>query len=162
MRAVKCVVGSYGAVMDDTECNAATRPTDTQVRRASFSPSSIFISLLLPTAHSHSLFFHRCDGNNLKLIYPVGREVSVQVHAQWQWKQTQTNTYFSLPPGLLEVFLSDLVRRREKFWILTFRNTALPFMDFLAETVIVQFYLFSHIASTQLECRLRQMRCCRV
>lgn len=34
MRAVKCVVGSYGAVMDDTECNAATRPTDTQVRRA--------------------------------------------------------------------------------------------------------------------------------
>lgn len=32
MRAVKCVVGSYGAVMDDTECNAATRPTDTQVR----------------------------------------------------------------------------------------------------------------------------------
>ncbi|KAI1890950.1 hypothetical protein AGOR_G00158860 [Albula goreensis] len=29
-RAVKCVVGSYGAVMDDTECNAATRPTDTQ------------------------------------------------------------------------------------------------------------------------------------
>lgn len=33
MRAVKCVVGSYGAVMDDTECNAATRPTDTQVRK---------------------------------------------------------------------------------------------------------------------------------
>lgn len=32
MRAVKCVVGSYGSVMDDTECNAATRPTDTQVK----------------------------------------------------------------------------------------------------------------------------------
>lgn len=32
MRAVKCVVGSYGAVVDDTECNAATRPTETQVR----------------------------------------------------------------------------------------------------------------------------------
>uniref|UniRef100_A0A8C1KEH8 ADAM metallopeptidase with thrombospondin type 1 motif, 9 n=1 Tax=Cyprinus carpio TaxID=7962 RepID=A0A8C1KEH8_CYPCA len=31
MRAVKCVVGSYGSVMDDSECNAATRPTDTQV-----------------------------------------------------------------------------------------------------------------------------------
>uniref|UniRef100_A0A8C1KEG7 ADAM metallopeptidase with thrombospondin type 1 motif, 9 n=1 Tax=Cyprinus carpio TaxID=7962 RepID=A0A8C1KEG7_CYPCA len=30
MRAVKCVVGSYGSVMDDSECNAATRPTDTQ------------------------------------------------------------------------------------------------------------------------------------
>ncbi|XP_037388444.1 A disintegrin and metalloproteinase with thrombospondin motifs 9 [Pygocentrus nattereri] len=30
IRAVKCVVGSYGSVMDDTECNAATRPTDTQ------------------------------------------------------------------------------------------------------------------------------------
>ncbi|XP_057217924.1 A disintegrin and metalloproteinase with thrombospondin motifs 9 [Triplophysa rosa] len=29
-RAVKCVVGSYGTVMDDMECNAATRPTDTQ------------------------------------------------------------------------------------------------------------------------------------
>lgn len=35
MRAVKCVVGSYGSVMDDTECNAATRPTDTQVRTQS-------------------------------------------------------------------------------------------------------------------------------
>lgn len=31
MRAVKCVVGPYGTVMDDTECNAATRPTETQV-----------------------------------------------------------------------------------------------------------------------------------
>ncbi len=31
MRAVKCVVGSYGSVMDDSECNAARRPTDTQV-----------------------------------------------------------------------------------------------------------------------------------
>uniref|UniRef100_A0A3B5RBG7 ADAM metallopeptidase with thrombospondin type 1 motif, 9 n=1 Tax=Xiphophorus maculatus TaxID=8083 RepID=A0A3B5RBG7_XIPMA len=30
MRAVKCVVGSYGAVMNDAECNAAARPTDTQ------------------------------------------------------------------------------------------------------------------------------------
>ncbi|PIO37775.1 hypothetical protein AB205_0076550, partial [Aquarana catesbeiana] len=30
MRAVKCVVGAYGAVVDDSECNAATRPTDTQ------------------------------------------------------------------------------------------------------------------------------------
>ncbi|MBN3323406.1 ATS9 metalloproteinase, partial [Atractosteus spatula] len=30
MRAVKCVVGSYGSVMDDSECNAATRPTDSQ------------------------------------------------------------------------------------------------------------------------------------
>uniref|UniRef100_A0A8C5FZ01 ADAM metallopeptidase with thrombospondin type 1 motif, 9 n=1 Tax=Gouania willdenowi TaxID=441366 RepID=A0A8C5FZ01_GOUWI len=30
MRAVKCVVGSYGAVIDDTDCNAATRPTNTQ------------------------------------------------------------------------------------------------------------------------------------
>ncbi|XP_056591435.1 A disintegrin and metalloproteinase with thrombospondin motifs 9 isoform X1 [Triplophysa dalaica] len=29
-RAVKCVVSSYGTVMDDMECNAATRPTDTQ------------------------------------------------------------------------------------------------------------------------------------
>lgn len=38
MRAVKCVVGSYGAVMDDTECNAATRPTDTQVTGCYFPP----------------------------------------------------------------------------------------------------------------------------
>ncbi|XP_051531405.1 A disintegrin and metalloproteinase with thrombospondin motifs 9 [Myxocyprinus asiaticus] len=30
LRAVKCVVGSYGSVMDDSECNAATRPTETQ------------------------------------------------------------------------------------------------------------------------------------
>ncbi|KAM4722780.1 A disintegrin and metalloproteinase with thrombospondin motifs 9 [Rhinophrynus dorsalis] len=30
MRAVKCVVGAYVSVVDDSECNAATRPTDTQ------------------------------------------------------------------------------------------------------------------------------------
>ncbi|EMP30109.1 A disintegrin and metalloproteinase with thrombospondin motifs 9 [Chelonia mydas] len=30
MRAVKCVVGAYVSVVDDNECNAATRPTDTQ------------------------------------------------------------------------------------------------------------------------------------
>ncbi|XP_053576979.1 A disintegrin and metalloproteinase with thrombospondin motifs 9 [Bombina bombina] len=30
MRAVKCVVGSYMAMVDDNECNAATRPTDAQ------------------------------------------------------------------------------------------------------------------------------------
>ncbi|KAJ3602159.1 hypothetical protein NHX12_029918 [Muraenolepis orangiensis] len=30
MRAVKCVVGSYGGVMDDAECSAAARPTHTQ------------------------------------------------------------------------------------------------------------------------------------
>ncbi|XP_072571069.1 A disintegrin and metalloproteinase with thrombospondin motifs 9 isoform X2 [Paramormyrops kingsleyae] len=29
-RVVKCVVGSYGSVMDDIDCNAATRPTGTQ------------------------------------------------------------------------------------------------------------------------------------
>uniref|UniRef100_A0A3Q0RHB0 ADAM metallopeptidase with thrombospondin type 1 motif 9 n=1 Tax=Amphilophus citrinellus TaxID=61819 RepID=A0A3Q0RHB0_AMPCI len=40
MRAVKCVVGSYGAVMDDTECNAATRPTDTQDCEITQCPSS--------------------------------------------------------------------------------------------------------------------------
>lgn len=30
MRVVKCVVGTYVSVVDDNECNAATRPTDTQ------------------------------------------------------------------------------------------------------------------------------------
>nr|XP_006004481.1 PREDICTED: A disintegrin and metalloproteinase with thrombospondin motifs 9 [Latimeria chalumnae] len=30
MRAVRCVVGPYGSVVDDSECNAATRPRDTQ------------------------------------------------------------------------------------------------------------------------------------
>uniref|UniRef100_A0A8C6UNL6 ADAM metallopeptidase with thrombospondin type 1 motif, 9 n=1 Tax=Neogobius melanostomus TaxID=47308 RepID=A0A8C6UNL6_9GOBI len=40
MRAVKCVVGSYGAVMDDTECNAATRPTDTQDCEVAQCPNS--------------------------------------------------------------------------------------------------------------------------
>ncbi|KAM7423138.1 hypothetical protein PAMA_010928 [Pampus argenteus] len=40
MRAVKCVVGSYGAVMEDTECNAATRPTDTQDCELAQCPSS--------------------------------------------------------------------------------------------------------------------------
>uniref|UniRef100_A0A8C5BKQ3 ADAM metallopeptidase with thrombospondin type 1 motif 9 n=1 Tax=Gadus morhua TaxID=8049 RepID=A0A8C5BKQ3_GADMO len=40
MRAVKCVVGSYGGVMDDMECNAATRPTDTQDCELAQCPSS--------------------------------------------------------------------------------------------------------------------------
>ncbi|XP_062300498.1 A disintegrin and metalloproteinase with thrombospondin motifs 9-like [Scomber scombrus] len=40
MRAVKCVVGSYGSVMEDTECNAATRPTDTQDCELAQCPSS--------------------------------------------------------------------------------------------------------------------------
>lgn len=31
MRAVKCVVGNYMSVVDDNECNAATKPMDTQV-----------------------------------------------------------------------------------------------------------------------------------
>jgi len=39
MRAVKCVVGTYVSVVDDNECNAATRPTDTQVNPAVLSPS---------------------------------------------------------------------------------------------------------------------------
>lgn len=47
MRAVKCVVGSYGAVMDDTECNAATRPTDTQVRKT-LNSSLLFLSERFP------------------------------------------------------------------------------------------------------------------
>lgn len=39
MRAVKCVVGTYVSVVDDNECNAATKPTDTQVNPALLSPS---------------------------------------------------------------------------------------------------------------------------
>lgn len=45
MRAVKCVVGPYGAVMDDTECNAATRPTETQVPTPSLVGPLAFICL---------------------------------------------------------------------------------------------------------------------
>ncbi|XP_063113205.1 A disintegrin and metalloproteinase with thrombospondin motifs 9 isoform X9 [Cavia porcellus] len=30
LRAVKCIMGTYMAVVDDNDCNAATRPTDTQ------------------------------------------------------------------------------------------------------------------------------------
>lgn len=59
MRAVKCVVGSYGAVMDDTECNAATRPTDTQVwRTLSFIPTSLIfpINIFLLLSSSYSPF----------------------------------------------------------------------------------------------------------
>lgn len=48
MRAVKCVVGSYGSVMDDTECNAATRPTDTQVRTQS-TKTHLNISICSPS-----------------------------------------------------------------------------------------------------------------
>uniref|UniRef100_A0A8C7HLX5 ADAM metallopeptidase with thrombospondin type 1 motif 9 n=1 Tax=Oncorhynchus kisutch TaxID=8019 RepID=A0A8C7HLX5_ONCKI len=57
MRAVKCVVGSYGSVMDDTECNAATRPTDTQVRTLStkthLNISRTSTHLLLPSHLPH-------------------------------------------------------------------------------------------------------------
>lgn len=31
LRAVKCVIGPYMSVVDDSDCNAATRPTDAQV-----------------------------------------------------------------------------------------------------------------------------------
>lgn len=31
MRAVRCVSGAYGKTMDDRECNAASRPRDSQV-----------------------------------------------------------------------------------------------------------------------------------
>lgn len=31
LRAVKCTMGTYMSVVDDNDCNAATRPTDTQV-----------------------------------------------------------------------------------------------------------------------------------
>uniref|UniRef100_A0A8C5ZLX5 ADAM metallopeptidase with thrombospondin type 1 motif 9 n=1 Tax=Marmota marmota marmota TaxID=9994 RepID=A0A8C5ZLX5_MARMA len=30
LRAVKCIIGTYGSAVDDSDCNAATRPTDTQ------------------------------------------------------------------------------------------------------------------------------------
>uniref|UniRef100_A0A8D2LDG1 ADAM metallopeptidase with thrombospondin type 1 motif 9 n=1 Tax=Varanus komodoensis TaxID=61221 RepID=A0A8D2LDG1_VARKO len=40
MRAVKCVVGAYVSVVDDNECNAATKPTDTQVTPCRHHPSS--------------------------------------------------------------------------------------------------------------------------
>ncbi|XP_041047780.1 A disintegrin and metalloproteinase with thrombospondin motifs 9-like isoform X1 [Carcharodon carcharias] len=30
MRAVRCIAGSYGTIVNDNECNAATRPTDTE------------------------------------------------------------------------------------------------------------------------------------
>lgn len=37
MRAVKCVSGIYGTILDDeTECNAATRPRDSHVSKTSF------------------------------------------------------------------------------------------------------------------------------
>ena len=29
---MKCIIGTYMSVVDDNDCNAATRPTDTQVR----------------------------------------------------------------------------------------------------------------------------------
>lgn len=57
MRAVKCVVGSYGAVMDDTECNAATRPTDTQVRKALASLPPLISSLDSSETILRLLFF---------------------------------------------------------------------------------------------------------
>lgn len=38
MRAVKCVVGAYVSVVDDNECNAATKPTDVQVSALMWQP----------------------------------------------------------------------------------------------------------------------------
>uniref|UniRef100_A0A670J9J6 ADAM metallopeptidase with thrombospondin type 1 motif 9 n=1 Tax=Podarcis muralis TaxID=64176 RepID=A0A670J9J6_PODMU len=40
MRAVKCVVGAYVSVVDDNECNAATKPTDVQVTPCRLRPGS--------------------------------------------------------------------------------------------------------------------------
>lgn len=85
MRAVKCVVGSYGAVMDDTECNAATRPTDTQVRRT-FSrlplfslclSSSFYVSEMLTVSllclHCESTLSTDsfCEGENPRACAPT-------------------------------------------------------------------------------------------
>ncbi|XP_026161930.1 A disintegrin and metalloproteinase with thrombospondin motifs 9 [Mastacembelus armatus] len=55
MRAVKCVVGSYGVVMDDTECNAATRPTNTQDCELAQCPSSHTVppGIKVPSHQSH-------------------------------------------------------------------------------------------------------------
>lgn len=47
MRAVKCVVGTYVSVVDDNECNAATRPTDTQVSAPDLSSSHVLYHGLL-------------------------------------------------------------------------------------------------------------------
>uniref|UniRef100_A0A8C6YVF9 ADAM metallopeptidase with thrombospondin type 1 motif 9 n=1 Tax=Nothoprocta perdicaria TaxID=30464 RepID=A0A8C6YVF9_NOTPE len=44
MRAVKCVVGTYVSVVDDNECNAATRPTDTQVSYSHPRPLMRYVS----------------------------------------------------------------------------------------------------------------------
>lgn len=57
MRAVKCVMGTYVSVVDDNECNAATRPTDTQVNPAVLSPS--FASAHMEASRLH---LHGCEG----------------------------------------------------------------------------------------------------
>ena len=66
MRAVKCVVGSYGAVMEDTECNAATRPTDTQVILSSCSAFSHLLAVRATTLHGEHE--DRISGRSLTLI----------------------------------------------------------------------------------------------
>lgn len=118
MRAVKCVVGSYGSVMDDTECNAATRPTDTQVRRtlSSFLPFLDIFLLLLSAARnlfiSSSLWERTVvPWLNLKPVHM--REGSIHVHAYWHSKHTQTNTHISFPPGLNKAMLSGLEGKTE-------------------------------------------------
>lgn len=128
MRAVKCVVGSYGAVMDDTECNAATRPTDTQVRMAIPSSSLFFFSLefLSFTYHSWSqisispfLGAAGVLGFSNSFILWTETEGPMFLHSDAHTYNSlnshiQTYTHISFPPGLNKAMLSDLVWSREK------------------------------------------------
>lgn len=45
MRAVRCVSGAYGKTVDDRECNAASRPRDSQVRKTNMTLRQKVISL---------------------------------------------------------------------------------------------------------------------
>uniref|UniRef100_A0A8C0VMC1 ADAM metallopeptidase with thrombospondin type 1 motif 9 n=1 Tax=Cyanistes caeruleus TaxID=156563 RepID=A0A8C0VMC1_CYACU len=69
MRAVKCVVGTYVSVVDDNECNAATRPTDTQVNPA------VYITLSLARDLIQDLVFK--TGNVTVSPFPTVTQCSV-------------------------------------------------------------------------------------
>lgn len=100
MRAVKCVVGSYGAVMDDTECNAATRPTDTQVRRtlSFFLPclsSPLFQTYFFPFFFSllsfiflQSLSLRHCDSKSCSMV---------EFPTDWCWMERRKHQHSCTP-----------------------------------------------------------------
>ncbi|KAF3829001.1 hypothetical protein GH733_003265 [Mirounga leonina] len=76
LRAVKCILGTYMSVVDDNDCNAATRPTDTQV--SLLCPAQCLAlgtkMLELPVVQSQLKSFHTTANYHLVTLPQLSRK----------------------------------------------------------------------------------------